>query len=404
MKVLHVIPSVSPVRGGPSQAVLEMVHALNQQSITTEIVTTNDHGSDLLNVPLEQRICHPLPSSNQTVPTCFFSRFSPRIASIREFSFSAQLTKWLWKNIAQYDLVHVHAIFSYPSTIAMAIARLQGIPYIIRPIGQLCEWSLQQGKQKKQLYLNLIEKANLNHSQFLHLTSEQEHLELLKLNVKASSFILPLGFSFSNRIPDARQRIRLHLNLPPDEPIILFLSRLHPKKGLDYLIPALGQLAHHRFTFVLAGSGEPSYEAYVKSLLISNGIYNRTRLTGFVEGEIKNLLLQGSDLFVLTSHSENFGIAVLEAMASGLPVLATPGVALAAEIERYQLGYISQLAISDITSTLETYLTDQKRGNLMGQHAFQFVQEHYNWSKIATRLIQIYQTIVEPKPISIVSH
>ncbi|GAB4369404.1 MAG: glycosyltransferase [Elainellaceae cyanobacterium] len=400
MKILHVIPSVSPVRGGPSQAVLEMVNALCQQGIMAEIVTTNDHGPDLLDVPLQQWVKYPLPASEQSVSACFFPRFSPKISAIREFAFSGAFTAWLWQHISDYDLVHIHAIFSYPSTIAIVIARLQKVPYIIRPIGQLCEWSLQQGARKKQIYLDLVERANLNHCQFLHLTSEQEQQEVAKLNLNTPNFILPLGFSFPAPISNARQRLRQHLSLPPDEPVILFLSRLHPKKGLDYLIPALGKLTNHQFTFVLAGSGAPAYEAQIESLLISNGIRDRTRLTGFVEGETKNLLLQGSDLFALTSHSENFGVAVLEAMASGLPVLLTPGVALATEVKQHQLGYVTQLNTSDIASTLEEYLTSHQQAKAMGQRACQFVRDYYTWDKIAANLIQVYQAITDRQPVS----
>ncbi|QSJ15291.1 glycosyltransferase [Nostoc sp. UHCC 0702] len=388
MKVLHIIPSVASVRGGPSQAALETVKALRKIGLETEIVTTNDNGNDLLDVPLGKCIEY------QQVPVRFFSRFSPQVDFIREFAFSRQLTAWLWQHVSNYDLLHIHAIFSYASTAAMAIARLRGIPYIIRPLGQLCEWSLQQSAYKKQIYLNLIERANLNSSRALHLTSFQEQQEVSRLALDVPSFVLPHGLSVPSLIPNARDRLRQHLNIPADEPIILFLSRLHPKKGLDYLIHALGKLTDYRFTFVVAGSGDQEYEAEIESLAVSTGIRDRTHFVGFVAGETKNLFIQGSDLFALTSHAENFGIAVLEALAVGVPVVVTPGVALATVVGENQLGYVPELDVLAIAQAIEQHLTHPQAAKDMGDRARVMIREQYTWDKIAAKMVEIYQTII----------
>ena len=188
MKVLHVIPSVSPTLGGPTQAVLNLVKALRQCGVDAEIATTNHNGSALLDVPLNQRIEY------KQVPVWFLPRFSP---PMKEFIFSAELTRWLWHHIRDYDLLNTHYIFSYASTCAGAIARRQGIPYLVRTIGQLTPWALAQSRLKKQIYTFLIERHNLNCAAAIHCTSGGEAEDVRNFGIKTPTLTLPLGVTIA---------------------------------------------------------------------------------------------------------------------------------------------------------------------------------------------------------------
>jgi glycosyltransferase involved in cell wall biosynthesis len=388
MKVLHVIPSVAAVRGGPSKAVIEMVKSLREANCEVEIATTDDNGEILLDVSLNRL------HEYQGVPVRFFPRFSPNVHVVREFAFSSDLTTWLWQHIQEYDLVHVHAIFSYPSTIAMAIARLRNIPYIVRPLGQLCQWSLQQSAAKKSLYLNVIERKNINQSASLHLTSNAEKQEIEQLNLECKNFVIPHGLAIPGIIPNASQLLRGYFQLSSKEPIILFLSRIHPKKGLEYLIQALAQIKDKKFTLIIAGNGDSDYEAQINSCLHDYGLEDCSLMTGFVEGELKQLLLQGANLFVLTSYSENFGVAVLEALAAGTPALVTPGVALAQEIEQNDLGYVVPQEPTVIAKAIEKHLElPESEEDKLSQRTRQFVLDNYSWEQIAQQLLTVYSVL-----------
>ncbi|HEY9826002.1 MAG TPA: glycosyltransferase, partial [Stenomitos sp.] len=249
-----------------------------------------------------------------------------------------------------------------------------------------------QSRLRKQIYLTLIERANLRGSQSLHFTSDQERQEAAALGLGVDGFVLPHGLHIPEPISDAKVRLRQQLQLPLDEPIVLFMSRWHPKKGLDYLIRALAHLKTERFTFVLAGGGDPDYEATLDHLLQEAELTERTRKVGFATGEMKQLLLQGSDIFALTSHSENFGIVVLEALAAGTPALLTPGVALAHLVQQHDLGWVCPLDVPEITAMLRTALQAPQVRAQKGDRARGVVRAQYSWDSIAQQLEAHYNT------------
>ncbi|OLP18778.1 group 1 glycosyl transferase, partial [Leptolyngbya sp. 'hensonii'] len=296
MKILHVTLSVSPRRGGPSEVVLNLVRSLRAQGVDAEIATTNDNGPDgsaPLEVPLEE------PVEYEGVPVRFFPQFLPALGGMalgkdRGFVFSGRLTHWLWKHIRDYDVLDTHYLFSYPSTCAGAIARLQQVPYTVRAMGQLSPWALAQSRLKKQVYATLLERSNLNGAAGVHCTSAGEAQDVQSFGVQAPLITLPLGVDRIPSWPEAGSKVRYRYGIAPDTPIVLYLSRLHYKKRPDLLIQVLGQLAaqHHSFHLILAGSGEPEYTAYLEQLMTSLGLTDRATLTGFVAGLDKQLLLQ----------------------------------------------------------------------------------------------------------------
>ena len=381
MKVLHLIPSISPLRGGPSQAVLAMVAALRQRGVDAAILTTNDHGPGVQRqLPLGRW------HVQADVPVLAFPRWSPPFGPLREFAIAPSLTAWLWRHLPHYHLLHVHALFSYPSTSGMAVARSRRVPYLLRSIGQLNHWSLGQSAGRKRLLLRLIERRNLQGAAALHFTSDAEREEASALGLTAPPLVLPLG-----------------VELPPlaepasDGPItFLFLSRLHPKKQLECLLQALALLQRRHPTapwqLQIAGEGDPAYVRSLQALAASLGIASHCHWLGFVHGEAKQRLLAQAHWFVLPSASENFGIAAAEALAAGTPVILAPGVALSAAVARSHAGLVVEAEPSALAFALERALTPPPFATR--QAARQLAASAYSWPAIAEALHAHYQQIL----------
>ena len=219
-----------------------------------------------------------------------------------------------------------------------------------------------------------------------------EQNELASLNLNINTFILPHGLTMPPAIDNPKQQLYESYALDPETPILLFMSRIHPKKGIELLIKSLSRLKTP-FTLIIAGAGEKAYEEDLKQRIIQEKLQQHIHWAGFVTGHEKNRLLQGSDLFVLPSYSENFGIVVLEALASGTPVITTKDVALSDVIQQYQLGKIIDHDEEKWAQTMACLLSNQTQLTLMGQKAINVIKKQYSWNNIAKQLIIHYKKI-----------
>lgn len=393
LRVLQIVPSIALVYGGPSQMVRGFSEALGRAGAEVTVLTTDangDVGQPPLDVPLQQ----PVPTANYTV--WYFP-----CAPWRRYKFSLPLLRWLARHGNEYDIAHIHALFSPVSTAAATVARWQGLPYLLRPLGTLDPADLQKKRLAKQVYGKCLEGPNLKQAAAIHFTSPPEACVSQRFGSQAPAVVIPLGVTPPPLLSaEAIQQQLVALQVPTDRPIVLYLSRLDPKKGLDLLIPALERLLDTddvpKFQFVLAGSNpqDPAYVQAVGDRIAASPLQGCTTCTGFVAGEAKAALLAAADLFVLPSYYDNFGIAVAEAMAAATPVVVSEGVYIWADIEAAEAGWRCDLSVEGITAALATALQNQAERQRRGDQARHLATTAYSWDSVAQRTLATYQAIL----------
>lgn len=379
-RVLHVIPSLAARYGGPSVAALGMCRALRRAGTTTVIATTDADGPGRLPVETGSVV------SFDGVDTIFF----PRLLT-ESFKWSAPLAAWLAGHVPEFDLVHVHAVFSHSSLAAAKACRASGVPYVVRPLGTLDPWSLSRHAVRKQALMLCGARTMLRGAAAIHYTAglEQERTER-GLPWLPRGIVVPLGI-------DDEWHAREQGPRPAGSPVLVAMSRLDGKKGIDLLIGAFHEIAADAalgdWRLVIAGDGDARYVDSLRTLAQAGPGRERIEFRGWVSGAARHALLQDARLFALPSLQENFGIALVEAMACGVPAVVCPGVNLAAEIEHAGAGWVSGRttpALADVLRRAMSSPADLDRRSICAR-AF---ARRFQWSDVADRLANMYDAVL----------
>ena len=383
MKVLQVIPTLSGLSGGPAQGIKYLCLGLKSLGVDMAILTAD--------APFKKQE-YSFAGIRVYSFASYFCHFLPA-----QFNYSPGLSKWLKKHIKEFDLLHIHYLFTYPSTVAAYYARKCAIPYILRPAGMLGPACLKKSALRKKIYMQLFEKRNLESAAAIHFTSEKERNEAACLRLNNRNILVPncIDLQDFKGLSTLKGKFRKQYPRIGQRKIILFLSRLDPIKGLDLLIPALKILKeqHKDFYFVLAGAGRNDYQEQLKIDIGVAGLTDSVLFAGFLEGEAKYALLADADIFVLSSYHENFGIAAAEAMASGLPVAISDQVSIYKLVEEYQAGLTFGLNSRQIALSLEKLLTDKELCLKMGKNGRRLIEENFSAEKIARQMLEEYQNV-----------
>jgi glycosyltransferase involved in cell wall biosynthesis len=278
---------------------------------------------------------------------------------------------------------------------AARIARTAGVPYIFKPCGMLDPWCLAQGRWKKMLYLRLRLKKWLNRAGALHFTSRTEQQLALPLDLKPSSIVESNGVDLGEfeNLP-ARGSLRARFPSIGSRPVVLFLSRVHPKKGLDLLVPAFARAESSDAMLVIAGPEEDGHGAIVRRLVEQHGLGDRVLFCGMLHGPERVAALADADLFVLPSYQENFGTVVVEALAAGVPVVISDQVNIQEEIAAARVGSVVRTDAGELAKSIAYWLGNEVERKTAGKNGRAFAFQTYNWIDIARRWRGHYASIL----------
>ena len=387
MRILHVIPSVGPLRGGPSAILRAMAGGCARIGLKVDVATTDDNGRERLDFSYSK----PVVEDHVTY------RYFPR--QTKFYTFSWPLTRWLAEHIGEYDLVHIHALFSYAAIPAAYWAKQHGVPYVVRPLGVLNRWGMENRRRYlKGVSYCLIEKQILAGAAAVHYTSEQEKKEAEELGVRQKSVVIPNAVEIPHFSTNVRRgQFRTQYPRLSDRLVILFLSRLDPVKGLDILLPAFAKLRaqHPRAILVIAGEGESGFEKKLQQQASRLEIASDIIWTGFLAGDQKWAALADTDIFVLPSYSESFGIAVVEAMASGTPVVVTDRVAIHREISVARAGVVIPCKVEALAHAFARLANDEHLRAEIGANGSGLAQTKFSPDAAASSLLALYRQVLE---------
>jgi glycosyltransferase involved in cell wall biosynthesis len=387
MKILHVIANLAPRYGGPSQACWEMARAVARLGHEVSIYTTNQDGPGILPVDTDR------PVWREGVEVRYFPIQPPRF-----WGTSLPLALALRRRIPAADLVHIHSLYLFHNLVAGHYCRHYAVPYLVRPHGTLDPFIQRRHRWRKRLMEVWFEDRNIRQAAALHFTTREEAELAAPFTFRTPGLVVPLGINFDEFavMPEPGRFRGRHPEIG-DKAIVLFFGRINFKKGLDILAKAFGAVARRRedVHLVIAGPDNDGWGKQVRTWLGEEGVLDRTTFTGMLLGPEKLAVLRDAGMFVLPSYSENFGLAVIEAMAAGLPVIISDQVNIWREIQTGGAGRVIPCAAPALADQILDLLDHPDAATQMGQQGRSLVQERFQWPQIAQRLAEAYGRIIE---------
>lgn len=364
MKIIHYIPSIDRSWGGTSTYMQLLANSLGKLA-EVHILT---HRSDNP-LPLENCMVHEIPRYRP-----FSSKWKTAVRGLF--------------NEVKPDVVHINCCWTPDCAMVQKVAQSMGYQVVLSPHGMLEPWIIGRHYWTRKLpALLLYQKAAVQKAVCIHATAESERDHLLKLGYNKNLKVVKLGI-------DA-EKISMKQSWKKNKQI-LFLSRVHPKKGVNYLVEAAAIMREQLkgWRIVIAGEGEADYIANFKMQIHEEGLDDIVQLIGGVYGDEKWRLFQTSDFFVLPTHSENFGLAIAESLASGTPVITTEGTPWS-DLNSSHAGAWIEMGTQPLVDTLKNFITlSEEELELMGRNGRKLIEEKYSAKVMAEEMMNIYLSVL----------
>jgi glycosyltransferase involved in cell wall biosynthesis len=386
MNILHYVESTDSRMGGVPRFVLDSSRVMAAQGHECTILTLNttDTPKAWLETDGESR-----PSKLPSVlklsrPSLLGKLFGP--AQLREVR----------KHLRNADVVHLHCVWSTTTLQIAAAARQMGVPYIVSLHGMLDDWCMAQRSAKKRVFMSLGAKTLLERAARVHSTAQAELDQSAKWFPKGEAAIVPYLMDLEpyRHLPSKDLAREAFPVLTDGEPNILFLSRIHYKKGCEHLIRAMAKLAAKGVPgkLILAGAGDDEYLTALKSLARELNIEKKVQFVGQVTGDTKFSLYRNADAFVLPTSQENFGLVLIEAMACGTPIITTKGVDIWRDVQSSGAATIVDQDADALASSIETLFSDKAALAHQRELARPWALDTYSEHRLISQYESLYRT------------
>lgn len=367
MRVLHVTPSHARRDGGPSETLRGLIPELIKHGVDVELLST-DKGL--------------APDDHDLEEVCEVTVVKSRPP--RGWNFAPGMARKLWRLLDRIDLVHIHSINTFTTSITMVLCRLKSVPYIVEPHGALDSYHLRQGFKKKNFYNKYIDAWGYRGLSGVVYSTVREQ-EQGRLTLPAPAILMPLGIDES--------LFELDRNTPGTTPRVLHLGRIAHKKRVDLLLRAVASspLAELDVKVIIAGPEDDDLEYDPQGLARELGILSKVEFVGRVDSAQRRVLLQQADVFVLASEDESFGMSVAEALAAGCATVASPEVGIAVDAAKDGALILTELDAMDIASKVQKALTMQPE---LSSRARTHARSKYRWSIASDTIARTYESIL----------
>ena len=379
MKILHSIDVLDFRHGGPVRAVIDLSEALAAKGHDVTVMVRR--GPD---PPAAWK----LPGS----PTRVVELGQPQFAGAW---FRGPSVEQIRSLIKAADIVHIHGIWTPHNAQVAKLAREVGKPHVVSCRGMLDDWCMEQRRPKKLVYLKLAGgSAMLNTARLVHCTADGELRQSAKWFPKSTGVVIPnlLDLKPYITMPGVDRAKARFPQLSRPEPTLLFLSRLHYKKGVEHLIDAARILKDRGrpHQVLIAGTGDDDYEAKLRRHVQTTGMDDLVSFLGMVIGDDKVSLYQSCDLFVLPTSQENFGFVLYEALAAGCPLVTTRGVDTWPELEEAGASITEQDA-AQLADAIEPMTRDRAERDRLSANGRAWVFENLDPDRIVTAFERFYE-------------